>query len=103
MKAITIHNFEHLMETLRTLHQEGAKGFIGCCCEAFYCKHRDEMEEIGVAGIIIDIDDRTCYDLGREKEALQGTFEGYTTLKTDLLSRLCQAASTKHLVNVGCE
>lgn len=103
LKAITIVNFEHLMDTLRTLRQEGAKGFIGCCCEAFYCKHRDEMEEIGVPGIIIDIDDRTCYDLGREKEAYQGTFEGYTTLKTDLLSKLCRAASTKHLVRVGSE
>jgi len=61
------------------------------------------MEEIGVPGIIIDIDNNTCYDLRREKEAYQGTFEGYTTLKTDLLSKLCAVARRTDPVKIGCE
>ena len=50
LTPITIQSFEHLMDTLHEMKRNGAKGFIGCCCEAFYAKHRDEMEETGVPG-----------------------------------------------------
>jgi len=63
---VTIQSFEHLMVTLRRMKRNGAKGFIGCCCEAFYAKHRDEMEETGAPGLIINIDNTTCYDLGNQ-------------------------------------
>jgi len=88
LKAITIQNFEHLMSVLEMIKKEGAGGFIGCCCEAFYQKHRDELEEMGVPGIIIDIDDRTCYDLGKQEEAYRGDFETQTRLKIDILSKI---------------
>ena len=85
---LTIQSFEHLMETLRDIKKKGARGFIGCCCEAFYAKHRDEMEEIGVPGLIIDIDNTTCYDLGKEDEAYVGSFESQTCVKTELLAKV---------------
>ena len=74
------------MVTLRRMKRNGGKGYIGCCCEAFYAKHRDEMEETGVPGIIIDIDNTTCYDLDRAKEAYAGRFEGQTNVNLELLS-----------------
>ncbi len=88
MRPITVQSFEHLMDTLHAMKESGAKGFVGCCCEAFYAKHRDEMEATGVPGIIIDIDNTTCYDLGKESEAYAGTFENQTCLKTELVSKV---------------
>ncbi|MCS7135602.1 MAG: DUF116 domain-containing protein [Nitrososphaerota archaeon] len=88
LKPITIHNFEHLIEVLKTMRTEGARGFIGCCCEAFYVKHRDEMRNVGVPGIIIDIEDKTCYDLGKAEEAYRGVFEAQTKLNLELLKKV---------------
>jgi len=88
MKVVTVRNFEHLMDTLSSVKETGARGFIGCCCEAFYCKHRDDMEEAGVPGIIIDIEDKTCYDLGKDEEAYKGGFQGKTELRVHLLSKI---------------
>lgn len=93
MVPVTVLNFEHLMETLEGLRERGAKSYIGCCCEGFYWKHQDDLEAAGIQGVLLDIDDRTCYDLGKEREALEGSFESQTELKTDLLAKL--------LMNVG--
>lgn len=93
--VLTIQNFEHLMSVLSEKKKEGAKGFIGCCCEAFYCKHQDELEEAGFPGIIIDIDDKTCYDLGKDHDAYKGNFDVQTQLKMDLLSKLLKGIKTK--------
>ena len=90
LDPITILNFEHLMATLKMLQQNGVRGYIGCCCEGFYCKHLDELEAVSLPGILIDIDDQTCYDLGKEREALDGTFESQTELKIGLLSKLIE-------------
>ena len=86
------------MDTLHAMKESGAKGFIGCCCEAFYAKHRDEMEETGVPGIIIDIDNTTCYDLGKEDEAYVGTFESQTCLKTELVSKVLNIVKKREIV-----
>ncbi|PUA32091.1 MAG: hypothetical protein B9J98_04375 [Candidatus Terraquivivens tikiterensis] len=93
LKPITIHSFEHLMETLRAMRANGARGFVGCCCEAFYVKHRDEMRDAGVPGIIIDIEEKTCYDLGKAEEAYRGGFEAQTRLNLELLRKILLAAS----------
>lgn len=93
LSPITIQNFEHLMETLKRLKSNGVKSFIGSCCESFYCKHQDDLDSVGISGILIDIDDQTCYDLGKENEALKGTFENQTELKINLLSKLIEKIS----------
>lgn len=88
LTPITIQNFEHLMEVLNFMKKKGARGFVGCCCEAFYQKHRDELEAVGVPGLIITIDDKTCYELGKSEEAYKGNFEAQTRLKLDTLSKI---------------
>lgn len=93
LKPITICNFEHLIEVLRKMKAKGAKGFVGCCCEAFYVKHRDEMRDVGVPGIIIDIEDKTCYDLGKAEEAYRGNFEAQTKLNLTLLKKILTTSS----------
>jgi len=97
LKPITIQNFEHLMKTLEALKKAGAKGYLGCCCEAFYYKHRDDLERIGIPGVIINIDDKTCYDLGKAEDAYKGRFEAQTNLKLSLLSRLIEKMLERRL------
>jgi len=100
LKPVTIQSFEHLMDTLKEIKDAGKMGYIGCCCEAFYSKHKDEIEEAGVPGFLIDIDDTTCYDLGKEDEAYKGNFETQTHLKIELLSMLLSQINIKETVNL---
>ncbi len=83
----TIQNFEHLMEVLEEVKRSNS-AYIGCCCEAFYTKHLEELREAGVPAILLDIDDKTCYELGKEDKAYLGTFEGQTTLKLPILTKI---------------
>lgn len=83
----TIQNFEHLMEVLKEVKQLGS-AYIGCCCEAFYLKHLDELRDAGVPALLIDIDDKTCYDLGKDDKAYIGAFEGQTALKLPILAKI---------------
>ena len=94
MVVITIQNFEHLMETLEKLKQRGIQGYVGCCCEAFYCKHQTDLVRIGMPGILVGVDNQTCYDLGKEQDALKGNFESQTELKIDLLRKLVNHKTT---------
>jgi len=93
IKTYTILSYEHLNKTLKKLKKEGVKYFSGSCCEAFYIKHKHDFERIGLPGILINVENKTCYDLGREQEAYEGKFEGFTNLKLDLLEKIFKAGS----------
>lgn len=96
LKVLTIQNYEHLNETLREIATQGSKGWIGCCCEAFYCKHADELERIGIPAILIDIENETCYDLGRSREAYEGEFQSQTKLRVDLVRKIVEGLVKKN-------
>ncbi len=100
LRPVTIQNFEHLMKTLRIMKADKAKGYIGCCCSAFYSKHRSELEEAGLPAMIIDIDDLTCYDLGKMEDAYNGAFEAQTQLKVELVSKLLSWIERKRALQV---
>jgi lipoate-protein ligase A len=90
LKPITIQNYEHLEETLQECVNQGIRGFIGCCCEAFLAKHREDFERIGLPGILVDLDSATCYDLGEEEAAHRGRFDRETSLKLYLLQKVIE-------------
>jgi lipoate-protein ligase A len=92
MDAITIQNYEDLEATLLQLKHTGARSFVGSCCEPFYGKHRPDFERIGLPGILVDVDQSTCYDLGLEKEAAKGEFENQTHLNLPLLQKVLEYA-----------
>jgi lipoate-protein ligase A len=96
LRPITIQNYEHLTETLEKLKQKRIKGYIGCCCEAFYCKHQNDLEKAGVPGILIDVNSQTCYDLGKEADGYTGNFESQTGLKIEILQKLTDFLRRKH-------
>ncbi len=87
----TIQNFEHLIATIDEFKKKGARGYVGSCCEGFYNKHHRDFLETGVPGLLIDVDDSTCYELGEEHDAYVGKFEGQTALKLELLRRVLSA------------
>jgi len=93
IRTLTIVSFEHLMETLEKLKDEGVRYYAGCCCEAFYQKHQQDFEATPLPGILINIENTTCYDLGKERDAYKGRFEGFTHIKTDLLKRVLEIMS----------
>ena len=88
MEPVTIQNFEMLEQVLQSLKEQGCSAFIGTCCQTFLAKHRRDFERIGLKGVLIDIDNSTCYHLDRDREGHQGTFQNQTGLKLDLLRRL---------------
>ncbi len=90
MNPVTIQNYEELESTLLSLKHSGVKKFIGSCCEPFYGKHRSDFERIGLPGILVDVERSTCYDLGKEKEALKGRFENQTYLNLPLLKKVLE-------------
>jgi lipoate-protein ligase A len=95
LKPITILNYEDLESTLQQLKDSGAPGFIGSCCEAFYVKHQEDFERIGLPGILIDIDNQTCYELGKARDAYLGKFENQTDLKVELIRKVIECIFEK--------
>lgn len=90
LEPITILNYEDLESVLNNLKESGAPAFIGSCCEAFYVKHQEDFERIGLPGILVDINNQTCYDLGKARDAYVGKFENQTDLKLELLLKVIE-------------
>lgn len=90
---VSINNYEHLKETLQSLKDKGIKSYIGCCCEAFFIKRNEAFVEADIPGVLIDVENKTCYELKKEEAAYKGGFQEKTDLKIDLL---------KKLIEVGC-
>jgi len=88
LRPITITTFEDLMETFEDLKREGIYEYIGSCCEAFYIKHQDDFNQSGLSGVLINIENATCYDLDKAKEAYIGKFESKTNLNLSLIKKV---------------
>ncbi|OPZ22946.1 MAG: Octanoyltransferase LipM [candidate division BRC1 bacterium ADurb.BinA364] len=93
MKPVTILNFEHLLETLESFRADGIRAYIGSCCEAFYNKHYRDFAASGVPGLLVDVNDSTCYDLNKASKAYKGDFDGETELNIDLTLKLMSVAA----------
>jgi lipoate-protein ligase A len=91
MTVTTILSFEDLMRTLGRLRAKGSRAYIGCCCEAFYLKHLDDFRKMRLPGILVDINNTTCYDLGKARDAYRGVFENETEINVPLLSEVLDA------------
>ncbi len=87
LEPITIQSFEHLMSTLDEKTSRSTGIYIGSCCEAFYSKHRLDMEALPASGILVNIDSTTCYDLGKGSNAYKGNFDNKTFLNIPLLEK----------------
>ena len=85
MANICITSFEDLTVELARMKESGVEAFIGCCCQPFFIKHADDFERAGVPGVLLDIDNTTCYELDQAKDAYAGRFEGRTDVNLDLL------------------
>ena len=101
LEVKTITSFEHLMKSLAEMEVRGVPAFVGSCCEAFYIKHRSEMESHGVPGVLVDVGSDTCYDLGRTREAYAGAFEGVTTIRLPLLEAVVRACAARPVGATG--
>ncbi|MDP6683856.1 MAG: lipoate--protein ligase family protein [Desulfobacterales bacterium] len=94
-KMISITSFEDLWAELMKIKKKGQTSFIGCCCQPFFAKHVDDFTAAGLPGILLDIDNTTCYDLDQAKDAYAGKFESQTQLNLDLLQTVLNAIACK--------
>ena len=46
----------------------------------------DDFKRAGLPGILLDIDNSTCYDLDQARQAYAGTFESQTCVNLELLA-----------------
>lgn len=88
LEPLTIQSFEHLMSTLDEKATQTDNIYIGSCCEAFYSKHRLEMEALPASGVLVNIDSTTCYDLGKGTDAYKGKFDNKTFLNVSLMEKI---------------
>jgi lipoate-protein ligase A len=93
LRVTTIQNYEHLVEELIREKDSGTRGYIGCCCEAFMVKRQEAFKKAGLPGLLVDIENTTCYELRREQEAYLGTFTSQTHLRLDLLRKILDAVA----------
>ena len=85
MKVISIVSFKDLWDELMHMKATGVSAYIGCCCQPFFAKHADDFKKSGLPGILLDIDNTTCYDLDQAKEAYTGKFDSQTEVNLELL------------------
>jgi lipoate---protein ligase len=90
LEVKTIQNYEHLVEELTREKEAGIRGYIGCCCDAFQLKRQEAFKKAGLPGLLLDIENTTCYELKREEEAYRGSFETQTHLRLDLLKKVLE-------------
>jgi lipoate-protein ligase A len=89
MTPVSVQSFEHLMETLAKVHEDGGI-FLGSCCEAFYAKHQREMEDSGARGVLVNLDSTTCYDLGKGMAAYAGHYDNQTEMNAGLIEKVAR-------------
>lgn len=86
MEITCVVNFEDLMSELGKMKAAGIPAFIGCCCPHFSDKHQDDFNKAGIPGILLDIEDTTCYELHQAREAYAGDFQQQTRVNLELLN-----------------
>jgi len=91
MEIVSIVSFEDLKAELERMKAKGVTAYIGCCCEPFFMKHVDDFDQAGIPGILLDIDNTTCYELDKAREAYAGRFENQTQVNLDLLDTVMSA------------
>jgi len=100
MKTISIVSFEDLWDELMWMKASGVSAYIGCCCQPFFSKHVDDFKRSGLPGILLDIDNTTCYELDQAKQAYAGQFESQTHLDLKLLETILKTAANVRDGNV---
>jgi lipoate-protein ligase A len=85
-----LYNRAELMQ----MRAAGEPAYIGCCCQPFFVKHMEDFRRSGVPGILLDIDNTTCYELDQAKRAYAGQFGNQTSLNIGLLHSVLDAIRT---------
>jgi lipoate-protein ligase A len=92
MKPVCVVSFEDLMGELKRMKEANVSAFIGCCCQPFFIKHLDDFRKADLPGILLDIDNTTCYELDQAREAYAGRFTSQTRVNLDLLDAVLNAS-----------
>ncbi len=92
-----VSSFEDLLLELKRMKKLDKKAFIGCCCQPFFTKHVNDFENAGVPGILLDIDNTTCYELDQARAAYDGVFDSQTHINMPLLKTILSVADKQRV------
>ncbi len=99
MSVVTLCNAEHFKKTLGAMKEVGTKGYIGACCEPFYAKHREEFEQLGVPGLLLNIEKVTCYEVDIDRDDRNVSWKELTDLKVGLLKHVMEQVAPQETPN----
>lgn len=85
---VTVQSHKHLLNVFAACRKGGVTAYVGCCCQAFFTRRYRAFAASGLDGIIVDIADVTCYDLGQQARAYEGKYGNQTTLRIPLLEKV---------------
>ena len=88
MHVVTVTNYEHLVDTLAAMKEEGTPAYVGMCCSNFYLKRHRAFQEAGMPAVLMDISGANCYELKQEDQAYAGRFKAEAKLDDDLLAKV---------------
>lgn len=103
MRCICVVNYESLWTELINMRLKREEAFIGFCCQSFFIKHADDFKRADIPGILLDINNTTCYDYGMAREAYAGTFAGQTTLDIGLLEDILRFLPSAQLAPIAVD
>jgi lipoate---protein ligase len=103
MRIATVVSFEDLWSELMRMKTDGVSAFVGCCCQPFYIKHADDFRRAGVPGILLDINNTTCYELDQAREAYAGGYDKQTSVNLDLLNSVFGALETSQALQQAAQ
>ncbi len=86
MRVATVVSFEDLWGELMRMKADGVSAFVGCCCQPFFIKHAEDFRRAGIPGILLDINNTTCYELDQAREAYAGGYDKQTSVNIELLN-----------------
>ncbi|MHB1241495.1 MAG: lipoyl protein ligase domain-containing protein [Gammaproteobacteria bacterium] len=102
MRVVSINNFEHLGEVLKSMRESGVHAYVGMCCSHFYQKRQRAFDEAGIAAVLMDISGSNCYELQQEDAAYAGAFMAKSRLNVEVMEKVVRNVNVPTDVSRRC-
>ncbi|MCC7081698.1 MAG: DUF116 domain-containing protein [Burkholderiales bacterium] len=88
MQVTTVTNYEHLLQCLGRMREQGVKAYVGMCCGNFFRKRFHAFRDAGMDAVLLDIAGANCYELKQEDEAYAGRFQAQAKIDAGVLAKV---------------
>ncbi|MCC6535663.1 MAG: DUF116 domain-containing protein [Burkholderiales bacterium] len=88
MQVTTVTNYEHLLQCLERMREQGVTAYVGMCCGNFFRKRFHAFRDAGMHAVLLDIAGANCYELKAEDEAYAGRFRAQAKIDAGVLAKV---------------